>query len=230
MQLSLTQLCSWALLLLLLSNLLLWESVASVRMCEVINGQCQLTLEHLFNQARGLSENTSRLTSEIFNEFDKVRSSVPGLWGKIPLVCNNHSLPISNKTTEEQEIQVRLKMTIGMLLGWKNTLRHVAADIADLKSIPKVGAFISNVRKIAAKFTRLTRILKEVKSLLRLVRLEPEEDKDYPPLPGLPALHLLTNPSRLTIYHSILGCVNYDAEKITAHLKILRCKMIPRKC
>ncbi|XP_028631506.1 prolactin-5A1-like [Grammomys surdaster] len=232
MQLSLTQPCSWTLLLLLLSNLLLWKNVVSVPMCEVINGQCQLTLEYLLNQARGLSENTNRLTSEIFNEFDKEHSPVRVSWGKIPLVCYNYSLPVSDNTAQEQEIQpeVLLKVTIGMLLGWNHTLRHVAVDMADLKSIPGVGAFISNVRKIAAKFTRLTRVLKEVKSLLKLVRLEPEEDEDYPASAGLPSLHLLTEPSRLTVYHALLGCVNYDAEKIATHVKILRCKMICKKC
>ncbi|XP_031215158.1 prolactin-5A1-like [Mastomys coucha] len=232
MQLSLTQPCSWALLLLILSNLLLCESVASVPKCEVINGQCQLTLEHLLNRARGLSENTNRLTSEIFNEFDKEHSSAPGSWGKIPLVCYNYSLTVSDSTTEEQEIQpeVLLKVSIGMLLGWNHTLRHVAADMADMKSIPGVGTFISNVRKIAAKFTRLTRVLKEVKSLLQLARLESEKDEDYPASAGLPSLHLLTKPSRLTVYHALLGCVNYDAEKIATHVKILRCKMIHRNC
>ncbi|XP_034365640.1 prolactin-5A1-like [Arvicanthis niloticus] len=232
MQLSLTQPCSWALLLLLLSNLLLWENVVSVPMCEVINGQCQLTLEYLLNRARGLSENTNRLTSEIFNEFDKEHAPVRVSWGKIPLVCYNYSLPVSDSTTQEQEIQpeVLLKVTIGMLLGWNHTLRHIAADMADLKSIPGVGVFISNVRKIAAKFTRLTRVLQEVKSLLKLVRLEPEEDDDYPASTGFPSLHLLTKPSRLTVYHAVLGCVNYDAEKIATHVKILRCKMIHKKC
>ena len=56
-----------------------------------------------------------------------------------------------------------------MLLGWKHMLGHVVADMADLKPIPKVRAFISKVRKVVAKFTRLTRLLKEVKSLLKLV-------------------------------------------------------------
>ncbi|XP_032775489.1 prolactin-5A1-like [Rattus rattus] len=232
MQLSLTGPHSWALLTLLLSNLLLWENVASLPMCEVINGQCQLTLENLLNQAYGLSENTNHLTSEIFNEFDKEYSSVSGFSDTIPLVCSNYSLPVSNITIQEQEIQseVLLKVTIDTLLGWNNTLSEVAADMDDLKSIPGVGAFISNVRKIAAKFTRLTTVLKEVKSLLKLARLDLEEEEDNPASAGLPSLHLLNNPSRLTFYHALLGCVSYDAEKIASHVKILRCKMIHGKC
>lgn len=58
-----------ALLLPLLSSMLLWKNVASLPMCEVINGHCQLTLEYLLNQARGISEDINRLTLEMFNEF-----------------------------------------------------------------------------------------------------------------------------------------------------------------
>lgn len=58
-----------SLLLPLLSIMLLWENAACVPMCEAVNGRCQLTLEYLFNQARVLSKNTKRLTSEILNEF-----------------------------------------------------------------------------------------------------------------------------------------------------------------
>ena len=55
-----------------------------------------------------------------------------------------------------------------MLLGWNHTLRHVAADNSDLKSVSGIRDFMSNARKIAIKFVRLTRVLQEVKSLLKL--------------------------------------------------------------
>ena len=60
-------------------------------------------------------------------------------------------------------------MTIGMLIGWNNTLMQAVTDIADLESIPSVGAFIPKDREIGAKFIRLSTVLKEVKSLLNLV-------------------------------------------------------------
>jgi prolactin len=52
-----------------------------------------------------------------------------------------------------------------MLIGWSNTLMQAVADITDLESVPDVGAFISKIREIAAKFIRLLTVLKEVKSL-----------------------------------------------------------------
>lgn len=57
-----------------------------------------------------------------------------------------------------------------MLTVWNNTLRHVITDIADLESIPGVGAFISKIRETVSKLTRLAGLLQEVKSLRNLVR------------------------------------------------------------
>ncbi|XP_059118325.1 prolactin-5A1-like [Peromyscus eremicus] len=234
MRLSLTQPSSWALLLPLLSSMLLWENVASLPMCEVINGHCQLTLEYLFNQARGLAEDINHLTLEIFNEFNKEYYSGPRVLDKIPLhlLCHNYSFPFPDNTTEGQEIQpeVLLKVTIGMLVGWNNTLSHVIIDLVDLESIPGVGAFISKIRKIVEDFTKLTTLLKDVKSLLNLVRLEFEEDEDYPASAGLPSSHLLNNSSRLLFYHILFGCLKYNAEKVVTHVNILRCQMLHKKC
>ncbi|XP_036044808.1 prolactin-5A1-like [Onychomys torridus] len=234
MQLSLTQTHSWALLLPLLSSMLLWEKVASLPMCEVINGHCQLTLEYLFNQARGLPEDSNRLILEMFNEFNKEYYSGPWALNKIPLqfLCHKYSFPFPDNATEGQEIQpeVLLKVTIGMLVGWNNTLSHVIIDLADLESIPGVGAFISKIRKIVENFTKLTKLLKDVKSLLNLVRLEFEEDEAYPASAGLPSSHLLNNSSRLLFYYILLGCLKFNAEKVVTHVKILRCQMVRRKC
>ncbi|XP_005355194.1 prolactin-5A1-like [Microtus ochrogaster] len=232
MWLSLSQSHSWALLLPLISSMLLWENAACVPMCKAVNGRCQLTLEYLFNQARGLSRSTKRLTSEILNEFDKEYAKGPGIKDKIPLLCYNYSLPVPDNMTEDQDIQteVLLKETIGMLTVWNNTLRHVITDIADLESIPGVGAFISKIRETVSKLTRLAGLLSEVKSLLNLIRLEFEEDADGLATAGLPSSHLLGNSSPLFFYHVLLGCLNYNAERIAIHVNILRCQMVPRKC
>lgn len=56
-----------------------------------------------------------------------------------------------------------------MLVGWNNTLEHVIIDLADVESVPGVGAFISKIRKIIENSTKLTKLLEDVKSLLNLV-------------------------------------------------------------
>ncbi|XP_021517756.1 prolactin-2C2-like [Meriones unguiculatus] len=69
MQLSLTQLPSRTLLLLLLSNLLLWENVASVPMCAARNGRCFVSLEDMFYFAGTFSHEVSVEISTLFSLF-----------------------------------------------------------------------------------------------------------------------------------------------------------------
>eukprot|EP00073_Rattus_norvegicus_P040941 XP_008769837.1 PREDICTED: prolactin-5A1-like isoform X1 [Rattus norvegicus] len=134
--------------------------------------------------------------------------------------------------TQSQVVQPEalLNMTIGMLIGWNNTLMHVVAEIADLEPIPDIGAFISKLREIAAEFIRLSTVLKEVKSLLNLLRLEFEENEDYLALSGLPSLRQLNKSHRLVFYHALLTCLNYDGKRIATHVKTLRCNMVRRQC
>ncbi|CAO2595615.1 Prl2c3 [Lemmus lemmus] len=89
--------------------MLLWENAACVPMCEAVNGRCQLTLEYLFNQARGLSENTKSLTSKILNEFNKEYGEGSGIQDQFPLLCYKFSFPVPDNTTEDQEIQMDIE-------------------------------------------------------------------------------------------------------------------------
>jgi prolactin len=57
------------LLLLLLSNLLMWENVASVPRCIMEDGGCQKVLNYIFNMTSTISENFNNLSSETLNDF-----------------------------------------------------------------------------------------------------------------------------------------------------------------
>lgn len=55
--------------LLLVSNLLLWEYVVSLPLCLEIEGSNELTIEELFDDAIGMAQYTSNLTTQISEEF-----------------------------------------------------------------------------------------------------------------------------------------------------------------
>ncbi|XP_040611695.1 prolactin-like isoform X2 [Mesocricetus auratus] len=127
-----------ALLLPLLSSMLLRQNAASETQCVYSPERCEVELELRFLMITLLSLLTNRFTSRLLNEFEKEYASASPIRDKIPQLCYNYSLPVPDNTTEGQDIQGLLNMTIGMLVGWSNTLRHVATDTADLESTIKV--------------------------------------------------------------------------------------------
>ncbi|MEJ1284635.1 hypothetical protein NN561_015621 [Cricetulus griseus] len=93
MQLSLTQPGSWTLLL-LLSNLLLWDNVASVPMCAMRNGRCFVSLKDMFHIAGSLSHEISQEVSGMLTEFKNHYAEVHGLQNTPVTSCHTSSLPI----------------------------------------------------------------------------------------------------------------------------------------
>jgi prolactin len=57
------------LILLLVSNLLLWESEAVLPICSVRNGRCFGSFEELLERAVSLSEEISKKAFELFTAF-----------------------------------------------------------------------------------------------------------------------------------------------------------------
>lgn len=52
-----------------MSNLLLWEEVASVPICLMRNGRCFASLEEMIGRAVSLSEQINKQAFEMFTEF-----------------------------------------------------------------------------------------------------------------------------------------------------------------
>lgn len=57
------------LLVLLVSNLVLWENVASVPLCPSWDGSCQRTLKNMFEYALSLSYELQNHTAELLSDF-----------------------------------------------------------------------------------------------------------------------------------------------------------------
>ncbi|XP_029416261.1 prolactin-5A1-like [Nannospalax galili] len=232
MKLTLTQPCSWTLLLLLLSNLLLWEDVALVPLCEEANGQCQLSLGYFFDQARELSENINVLSSETFKEFDQDFGIGQQVIFKFPMDCHISSVSIPSNATQAHEMQPTdlLNVTMHMVAAWEVPVKRAVDEMADVEAMPGFSAIITKLRALHDKITKLMQYLQDVKTLLSQVHLEAEQNENYLAWSGLPYLEMDNKRSRLFVYHTLLRCLNSDAEKIATFVKTLRCQMVPSKC
>ncbi|KAF6345434.1 prolactin [Rhinolophus ferrumequinum] len=98
---------SLPLLLLLVSNLLLCKSVASLPVCPSGAANCQVSLRDLFDRAVILSHYIHNLSSEMFNEFDKRYAQGKGFFTKTINSCHTSSLPTPDDKEQAQQTKVQ---------------------------------------------------------------------------------------------------------------------------
>ncbi|KAI2540998.1 prolactin [Homo sapiens] len=95
-----------SLLLLLVSNLLLCQSVAPLPICPGGAARCQVTLRDLFDRAVVLSHYIHNLSSEMFSEFDKRYTHGRGFITKAINSCHTSSLATPEDKEQAQQMNV----------------------------------------------------------------------------------------------------------------------------
>ncbi|XP_029416260.1 prolactin-5A1-like [Nannospalax galili] len=210
MQLSLTGPCSsGTLLLLLLSNLLLWKDVASEPKRNFTDGSCEKILGYIFNLTDTLSEDINSLSSEMLNEFDKEYDEGQKFRNKASMTCHTYSLHLPNKKRYPERTQpdFLLKATMSMLSAWNNHLSQVVLRFHDLETTHH--GIMSKFRVVDGKISKLRRYLKVVRTVLSQ----------------------MANESSLPFaFHSLFVCLHSDATKVSDYINVLRCHMVSSTC
>nr|KAF6444875.1 prolactin [Molossus molossus] len=98
---------SLLLLLLLVSNLLLFRNVASLPICPSRTIPCQVPLRDLFDRAVILSNYIHNLSTEMFSEFDKQYAQGKGYITRAFNSCHTASLPTPGNKEQAQRINVQ---------------------------------------------------------------------------------------------------------------------------
>ncbi|XP_052012092.1 prolactin-2A1-like [Apodemus sylvaticus] len=221
MQLSITHTCCGTLLLLLVSNLLLWESGAVMPLCLVRNGLCFGSFEEMLDRAVGLSEEISKQAFELFTEFDKQYAQSQKLINKNLKKCHTSSLELpkpGSETMQTQPINL-LKLASKLLRAWKVPLEHLVNNLPSLKDVSPT--ILSKARAIEAKSAGL---LEGVKSILIQMENGDPEDENYPGWSGLAALKSESEEIRLFAYYNMIRCEGRDTQKVETALKMVKCK------
>ncbi|XP_031214918.1 prolactin-5A1 [Mastomys coucha] len=218
---------SGALLLLLLSNLLMWENVASVPRCIMNKGGCQKVLNYIFNMTSTISENFNKLSSETLNDFDTEYDPHQKFQNRPTMTCHtlSRSIPNNKRKAETMQPVALLNVTIRMLAAWKNLLYHVENNMADLDGTPYT--IISKVKLIDRQIKKLTKNLQDIKTILSQVHPELKENEDYPAWSGKPYVQQSKRKFQLFGLHSLFFCLYNDAQKISDFVDILRDQIVP---
>ncbi|XP_028639188.1 prolactin-3D4-like isoform X2 [Grammomys surdaster] len=221
MQLTLTLSGSGMQLLLLVSNLLLWENVAS-------NPIASVSTEDLYHRLVEQTHNTFILAADVHSEFDLnfVKSRMSSwLKDRIFPLCHTASIhtPESRKQVHEIKTDELLKAMINVSISWEEPLNHLVSAVTALP-----GASVSMQKKAVALKDKNLLILEGLQTIYNRTQDNVEENKNfgYPAWSGLEDLQSSDEDTHLFAIYNLCRCIKRDMHKIDSYLKVLRCRVV----
>ncbi|XP_004462110.1 prolactin [Dasypus novemcinctus] len=212
-----------SLLLLLVSNLLLCKSVASLPICPKGTVNCQVSLKDLFDRAVILSHYIHSLSTEMFTEFDKQYAQGREFIARAMNKCHTSSLPTPEDKEQAQKIKHEdlLNLVLQVLRSWDDPLDHLITEVRSMEEAPD--AILSNALEIEAQNKRL---LEGMKKIIGQVHPGVNESEAYSVWSDLPSLQMADEDTRLSTFYTLLYCLRRDSHKIDSYLKLLKCRII----
>ncbi|CAO2595598.1 Prl8a9 [Lemmus lemmus] len=130
---------SGTLLLLLVSNLLLWEKAASVPECHTEVGGCWEPLVETFNSAIKRVETIRNVADEMHQEYVEL------MMKRFPSVlrarthCHSNATVSSDWGTEGTGIKTKkyLKSLIHLMGAWNRPLYHLVIELSAMQNVPE---------------------------------------------------------------------------------------------
>ncbi|XP_028738294.1 prolactin-7A2-like [Peromyscus leucopus] len=222
-----------ALLMLLVSNLLLWENVASVPLSSDEIDNDQLYLKELFDHALILFQNISKLNTEMRRTY---LSSSSESYDKFMLeffedqefliktlsCCHNYSIKTPENVDEAQKISVEdfPKLILSRMWAWNNTLKNVLTILEN-----RTGTH-NDVISLAKDIERKTAVLYEdTKNILSSIYGK-KENVDYTVLTGLEDLQSSDEEFRHFALCKLSYCLRVDMNMVDICLNLLRCVVV----
>ncbi|XP_008838730.1 prolactin-7C1-like [Nannospalax galili] len=221
------------LLLLLVSDLLLWEEVVSVPMHAKDTDHEEVTLQELFDHAITLSQNISDLatdmrmefftndfSSKLFNKFMLRSTRDMQFMANTLNTCHTLSINTPETIQEAKEISLDdfLKMTLSIVQAWNVPLHHLVTELSGMPGAPSV--ILSRAKDIEAENKEL---LMRVKKILSKVHPGIEENVSYPLWSDLAHLQAADEEVRMYTLYKMSYCLRVDMHTVDLYLKLLRC-------
>nr|XP_048284096.1 prolactin-like [Myodes glareolus] len=225
MQLTLIQPRSRTFLVLLVSNLVLWENVASVPLCPSWDGSCHGTLKNMFNYALSLSYELQNQTAEMLSDFLLDVQYASGRWYLDGAQSSCHTstfgIMLPEEETEQMKAIVLLQEILILLGAWKDPLHHVVTELSGMEEAPTAIIERANIVEIVVKGLQ-----EGVRRILRKIYPRFKEIEEYPIWKGLASLQSPDEDLRVFAFHSLFQCLKRDSRKIDSNLKLLKCRFV----
>ncbi|XP_028637592.1 prolactin-3B1-like [Grammomys surdaster] len=217
MQLSLTQPFSFygALLLLTVSNLLLWEQVTSLPNCGVPTGS-------LYQRVVQLSHYNHDLASKVFIEFDMKYGRTGLMYNLMLTPCHTAAIPApeNREQVHQTKSEDLLKVSISILQAWEEPLKHMVAAVATLPHV--TDTLLSRTKELEERTQGLLEGLRTI-----IYRVHPGAmASDYSFWSEWSDLQSPDESTKNSALRTLYRCIRRDTHKVDNYLKVLKCRNV----
>ncbi|XP_034366506.1 prolactin-8A8-like isoform X4 [Arvicanthis niloticus] len=195
---------SRALLLLLLSNLLLWEKAASIPACQAKKGGCWDPLVETFNSAIQRAETLQKLSNQFYvelyhNEFSS---------GQFAALVEDY-----------------LKTLINYVGSWISPLFHLVIELSAMQDVPET--ILSKAKEIELKNRE---ILGDLRWILTKVYPKAKTKEEFSSWEHLSFLKSSNKNNKFLAMFNLSNCLEYDTQFTLFHLRLLKCRITLEDC
>ncbi|XP_032740761.1 prolactin-8A4-like isoform X3 [Rattus rattus] len=195
---------SGTLLMLVVSNLLLWEKAASIPACMVEDGGCWDPLEETFNSAIQKAENLRNLADQLHVEF------------------------YQNQFSSRQFaylIEVYLQTLINFVGSWISPLLHLVVELSTMEGVPET--ILSKAKDLEENNRQL---LDDLRWILTKVSPTAEMKEEFPSWGHLSFLKSSSKNHKFWAVFNLSNCLEDDTKFTLYHLRILKCLITGKDC
>ncbi|XP_028631505.1 prolactin-4A1-like [Grammomys surdaster] len=227
MHLSLTQqLSSRTVLLLLVSNLLLWENTASAMEAKMLNAYNYTSFGDTWNQAIKLSQTMNHRISELSTHFKVFYGQGRGFEQRTSR-CHTSSLsfPENKEQAQKTQLEVLLGLAHSLLQAWVNPLYHLWAEMHE-----RLGSTSPTLYKALEVKTLNRNLLEAIKKIALKGNFEVKENRNSSAWSELEFLQSPNRDTRYFAFHNLFHCLKRDSNLVEMYLKLLKCRLIQSYC
>ncbi|XP_021036378.1 prolactin-8A6 isoform X1 [Mus caroli] len=230
---------SGALLLLLVSNLLLWEKAASNLPCVAEEGGCWNPLLETFNSAIQKAETLHNLADQLYVELYYNQFSSGQFWDFSSQIIRQdktvvragsycHS-SLTNPPNTGMHINIEiasyLKTLINFVGSWISPLFHLVIELSATKDVPET--ILSQVKEIEENNRQ---ILDDLRWILIKVSPAAEMTEEFPHWEYLSFLKSSDKNNKFLAMFNLSYCIDHDSKYILLQLKLLKCLITGKDC
>ncbi|XP_031214199.1 prolactin-8A8-like isoform X2 [Mastomys coucha] len=231
---------SRALLLVVVSNLLLWQKASSIPACVQEKGGCWNPLEETFNSAIQKAETlrnlANKLNEELYsNQFSsgKFSALTSRLIRRDEIVFRAASYCHSSLTNPPNggiqyitiEVKEYVKTLINYVGSWISPLFHLVIELSAMQDVPET--ILSKAKEIEANNGEL---LGDLRWIRDEVYPTAEKMENFPSWEFLSFLKSSGKDSKFLALFNLAHCLKYDTQFILFHLRISKCRITGKDC